>query len=84
MGSTPLYNIVMFQQCFWMWVFSSFVVGVMCPFFISFFDSPHSGFAPIYVVIVVDAALFPVDTYVGLLTHILEWRYQLLIYGNPA
>ena len=44
----------------------------------------HIWVARIYVVNVMAAVIICADIYVGLLPHILEWSYQLFVYGNPT
>ena len=46
------------------------------------FVLPHIWVAHIYVVNVVASVLVCVDIYVGMVPHIPEWIYQLLIFGN--
>ena len=56
----------------------------MCPLCMLFVVLHHIWVAPIYAVNFVAAVLFFVDTYVGLLTHILAWGYQLFVSGDPT
>ena len=74
----------MFTQLFGYGFFITLEVGVICPVCLPFFDWPHIWIDPIYVVNVVAVVLFCVDTYIGLLSHILAWSYQLFIFGNPT
>ena len=60
------------------------VVGVMFPLRVTFVVFPHICVDPIYMVNIVAAVQICVHIYVGLLPHILEWSYQLFIYGNPT
>ena len=56
----------------------------MCPVCVTLVVWPHIRVAPIYLVIVVATVLLYVDTYVGLLSHILEWSYKMCICGNTT
>ena len=51
---------------------------------VPFIPPPHRWVATIYVVNVFDTVLFCIDTFVGLLPHILAWSYQMLTFGNTA
>ena len=64
-------------------IFLSLLVGVMCPVCVSFVALPQIWVTFIHVVNVVADGLFFVDTYIGLLPHILEWIYQLFFLAIP-
>ena len=57
---------------------------LMFPLRVEFFVFTHIWVTPIYVVNIVAAVLVYVDIYVGLLPHILAWRYQLFVSNNPT
>ena len=57
--------------------FLPLLVGLMCPVCVPFFVWPHIWVSTIYVVNVFVAVLLYVDNYVGLMPHIMEWKYQL-------
>ena len=62
---------------FWMRVLISLLAGVMCQVCVLFVVWDHVWVAPINVVNFVAVVIIFVDTYVGLLPHILVWIYQL-------
>ena len=65
---------------FWMRFSLTLEIGVICPPRVPFFVLPCIWVAPICVVNVVTRVL----VYVGLMPHILEWSYQLFIFGNTT
>ena len=67
-----------------MQVFIPLLVWIMCPVLVPFVVCLHIWVSPTYVVNIVAAVPMYVDTYVGLLTNILAWRYQLCTLGNPT
>ena len=74
----------MLTQFFGCGVYITLVVGVICQVHAKFVVWTHIGVSTIHVGNVVAAVLLYVDTFVGLMKHILEWIYQLCVFGNPT
>ena len=56
----------------------------MCPVCMLFVVLPYIWVTPICVVNVVANMMFCVVKYIGLMSHILVWIYQLLVFVNPT
>ena len=67
----------------WMQVFLWLVVGIMCPVHVPFVVWDHRWVASIGVVNFVADVMLYVYTCVGLLPHILAWKYKPCFFGNP-
>ena len=74
----------MFPQFIGCGVFLTLVVRVVCLVCMKFVVFSHIWVVPNYVVNVFAAVMFCFGTYVGILSHILAWGYQLFVFVNPT
>ena len=83
-GSTSFKYYINVPTFFWMQFYYSFGSMGDVSSLLAICSWTHIWVATIYVVNVVADVLFCVDTYVGLLPHILSWIYQLSVFVNPT